>query len=106
MSGLAEAYRALGDEASAAAEVAAEATYERLGSYRPARELPDGLTRREYEVLTLVADGRSNRTDRRGALHQRPHGRPAPDKHLHQDRCHLPTQAARYAIDRGMTGTR
>ena len=27
----------------------------------PCAELPDGLTPRESEVLTLVADGRSNR---------------------------------------------
>ena len=103
---LAEAYRALGDEASAAAEVArAEATYERLGSYRPARNC-----RRADAARGRGADTCGRRTlqpaDRRGALHQRPHGRPAPDKHLHQDRCHLRTQAARYAIDRGMTGTR
>src|SRR4029453_5142746 len=59
---LAEAYRALGDEASAAAEVArAEATYERLGARQRAREAPDGVTGREREVLSLVADGRSNR---------------------------------------------
>jgi len=59
---LAEAYRAFGDAASADAElVRAEAVYERLGARRPIRELPDGLTPREYEVLRLVADGRSNR---------------------------------------------
>ena len=41
---LAETYRALGDEVSAAAEVAkAQATFERLGAHRPAPELPDGL---------------------------------------------------------------
>jgi DNA-binding NarL/FixJ family response regulator len=59
---LAEAYRAFGDAASADAELArAEAVYERLGARPPMRELPHGLTQREYEVLTLVADGRSNR---------------------------------------------
>ena len=104
---LAEAYRALGDEASAAAEAArAEATYERLGFHQPARTLPDGLTRREGEVLTLVADGRSNReiadalyiSDRTVA------------RHLTNIYTKIGvtsrTQAARYAIDRGMTGTR
>jgi DNA-binding NarL/FixJ family response regulator len=30
-------------------------------AFPPMRELPHGLTPREYEVLTLVADGRSNR---------------------------------------------
>ena len=59
---LAAAYRAFGDAASASAELArAEAVYERLGARRPMRKLPRGLTSREYEVLTLVADGRSNR---------------------------------------------
>jgi len=104
---LAEAYRALGDEPSAAAEVArAEATYERLGAHRPARELPDGLTRRECEVLTLVADGRSNRqigevlyiSDRTVARHL--------TNIFTKIGVTSRTQAARYAIDRGMTGTR
>ena len=59
---LAEAYRALGDTAAAAAELArAEAVFERLGARRTQSELPDGLSPREYEVLTLVADGCSNR---------------------------------------------
>ena len=59
---LADAYRALGDDASADAELArAQAVYERLGVQRPMRELPDGLTAREYEVLTHVAEGHSNR---------------------------------------------
>ena len=59
---LADAYRAFGDVASANAELArADAVYERLGARRSMRELPDGLTPREYEVLTLVGAGRSNR---------------------------------------------
>jgi DNA-binding NarL/FixJ family response regulator len=59
---LAEAYRALDDEVSAASEVSlAEATFERLGASRPTQEAPDGLTSRECEVLALVAAGRSNR---------------------------------------------
>jgi DNA-binding NarL/FixJ family response regulator len=103
---LAEAYRTFGDEASAAAEIArAEAMYTRLGAHRPAPALPDGLTRREGEVLTLVADGRSNRgiadalyiSDRTVA------------RHLTNIYTKIGvtsrTQAARYAIDRGMTGT-
>ena len=58
---LAEACRAFGDAASADAVLArAEAVYERLGARRPMRELPNGLTPRGYEVLTLVADRRSN----------------------------------------------
>ncbi|HEX6327355.1 MAG TPA: helix-turn-helix transcriptional regulator [Jiangellaceae bacterium] len=104
---LAEAYRALGDEASAAAEIArAEATYERLGAHRPARETPDGLTRRECEVLTLVADGHSNRqigemlyiSDRTVARHL--------TNIFHKIGVTSRTQAARYAVDRGMTATR
>ncbi len=104
---LAEAYRALGDEASAAAEVArAEATYERLGAHWPARESPDGLTRRECEVLTLVADGRSNRqigealyiSDRTVARHL--------TNIFHKIGVTSRTQAARYAHDHGMTATR
>jgi DNA-binding NarL/FixJ family response regulator len=102
---LAEAYRTLGDEASAAAEIAsAEAIYTRLGAHQPASALPDDLTRREGEVLKLVADGRSNReiadalyiSDRTVA------------RHLTNIYTKIGvtsrTQAARYAIDRGMTG--
>jgi DNA-binding NarL/FixJ family response regulator len=104
---LAEAYRALGDAVSAAAEVArAEAAYERLGVHRPAWESPDGLTRRECEVLALVADGRSNRqigeelyiSDRTVARHL--------TNIFHKIGVTSRTQAARYAIDRGMTATR
>jgi DNA-binding CsgD family transcriptional regulator len=104
---LAEAYRALDDEASAVAEIArAEATYERLGAHRPPRESPGGLTRRECEVLALVADGRSNRqigeelyiSDRTVARHL--------TNIFHKIGVTSRTQAARYAIDRGMTATR
>ena len=104
---LAEAYRTLDDEASAAAEVArAEATYERLGAHQRAREAPDGLTGREREVLTLVADGRSNRqigeelyiSDRTVARHL--------TNIFHKIGVTSRTQAARYAIDRGMTAPR
>ena len=104
---LAGAYRALGDEASAAAEVArAEATYERLGAHRPARESPDGLTRRECEVLTLVADGRSNREIGEALyISDRTVGR-----HLtnifHKIGVTSRTQAARYALDRGISTSR
>jgi DNA-binding NarL/FixJ family response regulator len=104
---LAEAYRALGDEESAAAEVArAEAAYERLGAHRPARGSPDGLTRRECEVLTLLADGRSNReigqalyiSERTVARHM--------TNIFHKINVTSRTQAARYAIDHGLTATR
>ncbi len=104
---LAEAYRALGDEASAAAEVArAEATYERLGAHRPVPESPGGLTRRECEVLVLVADGRSNReigeklfiSDRTVARHL--------TNIFHKIGVSSRTQAARYAIDHGLTTAR
>ena len=101
---LAEAYRALGDAVSAAAEVErAKAIYERLGAHRPPWESPDGLTRRECEVLALVADGRSNRqigealyiSDRTVARHL--------TNIFHKIGVTSRTQAARYAIDRGMT---
>jgi DNA-binding NarL/FixJ family response regulator len=101
---LAEAYRALGDAVSAAAEVErAKDIYERLGVHRPAWESPDGLTRRECEVLALVADGRSNRqigealyiSDRTVARHL--------TNIFHKISVTSRTQAARYAIDRGMT---
>ena len=101
---LAEAYRALDDDASAAAEVArAEAMYERLGAHRPAPDLPDGLTRREWEVLSLVADGRSNReigerlyiSDRTVARHL--------TNIFFKIGVTSRTQAARYAIDHGLT---
>ncbi|MCW6005772.1 response regulator transcription factor [Micromonospora sp. CPCC 205371] len=104
---LAEAYRALGDEASAVAEVArAEKTYEHLGAHRPARGSPGGLTRRECEVLALVADGRSNReigealyiSDRTVARHL--------TNIFHKIDVSSRTQAARYAIDHGLTATR
>jgi DNA-binding NarL/FixJ family response regulator len=104
---LAEAYRALDDEASAAAEVArAEATYERLGAHQRAREAPDGLTGRECEVLSLVADGRSNReigerlyiSDRTVARHL--------TNIFHKIGVTSRTQAARYAIDHGLTVSR
>lgn len=104
---LAGAYRALGDEASAAAEVArAKATFERLGARRPVPESPGGLTRRECEVLVLVADGRSNReigeklfiSDRTVARHL--------TNIFHKIGATSRTQAARYAIDHGLTSAR
>ncbi len=104
---LAEAYRALGDEESAAAEASlADATFERLGAHRPSREAPDGLTERECEVLALVADGRSNREIGEALyISDRTVGR-----HLtnifHKIGATSRTQAARYAIDHGMTATR
>ena len=104
---LAEAYRALGDEESAASEEAlAKATFERLGARRPAPEAPDGLTARECEVLALVAEGRSNRqigevlfiSDRTVARHL--------TNIFHKIDVESRTQAARYAIDHGMTTAR
>ncbi|WP_410791410.1 LuxR C-terminal-related transcriptional regulator [Kribbella sp. C-35] len=104
---LAAAYQALGDEASAAAEVArAETTFERLGAYWPAPGRPDGLTGRECEVLSLVADGRSNReigrtlyiSDRTVARHL--------TNAFHKIGVTSRTQAARYAIDHGLTVSR
>jgi DNA-binding NarL/FixJ family response regulator len=107
---LAQAYRSLGDEASAGAEAAqAEATYVRLGAHRHAHveaSPPDGLSRRECEVLALVADGRSNREiGERLFISDRTVGR-----HLtnifHKIGATSRTQAARYAIDHGLSITR
>jgi len=104
---LAEAYQAFGDAASADAELArAEAVYERLGARRPMRELPNGLSPREYEVLTLVAAGRSNReigaalfiSDRTVARHL--------TNIYNKIGVTSRTQAARYAIDHQMTVAR
>jgi DNA-binding NarL/FixJ family response regulator len=98
---LAEAYEALGDHASAAAELArARATYGRLGIR--ATELPDGLSRREAEVLGLLAAGGSNReiaqalviSDRTVARHL---------TNLYRKiGVTSRTQAARYAVDHGL----
>jgi DNA-binding NarL/FixJ family response regulator len=102
---LAGAYRSLGDETSAAVEEAhAEAAYLRLGAHRPAP--PDGLSRRECEVLALVADGRSNReigealliSDRTVARHL--------TNIFHKIGVTSRTQAVRYAIDHELTLTR
>ena len=84
----------------------ARAVYERLGVHRPAWESPDGLTRRECEVLTLVADGRSNRqigealyiSDRTVARHL--------TNIFHKIAITSRTQAARYAIDHRLTVSR
>ena len=81
----------------------AEAVYEQLGARRPMRALPHGLTRREYEVLTLVADGRSNReigaalfiSDRTVARHL--------TNIYNKIGVTSRTQAARYAIDQHIT---
>ncbi|MDQ4114608.1 MAG: helix-turn-helix transcriptional regulator [Actinomycetota bacterium] len=104
---LAQAYRSLGDDLSAAAEAAqAEATYVRLGAHRAVPTAPDGLSRRECEVLGLVADGRSNReigetlfiSDRTVARHL--------TNIFHKIGVTSRTQATRYAIDHGLTVTR
>jgi DNA-binding NarL/FixJ family response regulator len=104
---LAQAYRNVGDEESAASEEAlANATFERLGARRAAREAPDGLTTRECEVLALVAEGRSNRqigealfiSDRTVARHL--------TNIFHKIDVESRTQAARYAIEHGLTRVR
>jgi DNA-binding NarL/FixJ family response regulator len=104
---LARAYRALGDEASADAEEAqAEATYERLGAHRHGQRPPDGLSRRECEVLALVAEGHSNRqigetlfiSDRTVARHL--------TNIFNKIGATSRTQAARYAVDHGLTAAR
>ena len=104
---LAHAYRALGDEVSASAESAqAEAAYERLGVRQLAAKPPAGLSRRECEVLALVAGGHSNRqigerlfiSDRTVARHL--------TNIFHKIGATSRTQAARYAFDHGLTVTR
>jgi DNA-binding NarL/FixJ family response regulator len=104
---LARAYRALGDEASADAEDAqAEATYERLGAHRHGQRPPAGLSRRECEVLALVAEGHSNRqigetlfiSDRTVARHL--------TNIFNKIGATSRTQAARYAVDHGLTAAR
>lgn len=104
---LAEAYRALNDELSAAAELArAEETFGRLRARRTALQAPDGLTGRECEVLSLVADGRSNReigeklyiSDRTVARHLTNIFGKIGIKNR--------TEAARYAVDHGITASR
>ena len=104
---LSQTYRSLGDEASAAAEAAqAEAAFVRLGIHRRVSSPPDGLSRRECEVLALVADGRSNReigetlfiSDRTVARHL--------TNIFHKIGASSRTQAVRYAIDHMLTVTR
>ncbi|MPZ51267.1 MAG: hypothetical protein GEU79_00780 [Acidimicrobiia bacterium] len=101
---LAKAYRALGDEASAAAEDArADETHERLKTQQSEPEISDVLTGRECEVLALVAEGRSNRqigedlfiSDRTVARHL--------TNIFHKLGVANRTEAARYAVDHGIT---
>lgn len=103
---LAEAYRALGDEASAAAEDRrAEEAYELLDIARPGSEARGGLSRREYEVLALVAEGRSNREiGEQLFISDRTVGRHLTNIY-HKLAVSSRTQAARYAIERGMITT-
>jgi DNA-binding NarL/FixJ family response regulator len=104
---LADAYRALGDEASAFAEARrAEEVNARLFAPPPDEEAPGGLSRRELEVLTLVAEGRSNQEIADQLfISDRTVGR-----HLTNIYNKLGvtsrTQAARYALDHGMTAIR
>jgi DNA-binding NarL/FixJ family response regulator len=68
---IARAYRALGDEDAAARELrAARTIFQRLGAHAAIAEvdrllgpdaLPGGLSKREAEVLRLIAAGKSNR---------------------------------------------
>jgi hypothetical protein len=55
------------------------------GPPQPAAPDPGKLSARERELVTLVAQGRTN-ADRRRAVHQRPHRRLAPGPYPGQDR--------------------
>ena len=56
------------------------------GPPQPAAPGPGKLSARERELVTLVAQGRTNAADRRRAVHQRPHGQLAPGPDPGQDR--------------------
>lgn len=102
---LADAYRLLGDEASAAAERSQATTIlERLGLGEWAKpESPAGLTGRECQVLARVAEGMSNQeigedlfiSDRTVARHL--------TNIFHKIGVTNRTEAARYAIDHRIT---
>ena len=62
---------------------------------RPRRPLPE-LTAREISVLKLVADGRTNRLDRRGPRPVRAHRQEPPRPHLAQARHRRPRRARRH----------
>jgi DNA-binding NarL/FixJ family response regulator len=103
---LAEAYRAVGDEASAAEESAlAESILDRLGWRRQTPEAPDGLTARECEVLALLAQGCSNRQIGEALFIS--HRTVA--RHLtnifHKIDVESRTQATRYALDHHLVST-
>lgn len=102
---LADAYRAMGDEESAAAEARlAEATFRQLGVPLPAPPVPGGLTGREREVLALVAQGMTNAeigialfiSDRTVARHL--------TNIFHKIDVTSRTQATRYALEHHVTG--
>ena len=59
------------------------------GSRRSRRPTRHGLSRRELEVLRLVAVGEEQPRDRRRARHQRAHGRAARPEHLREARALL-----------------
>lgn len=100
---LADTYRALGDDVSADAEQSrAKEIYERLGVQNTGPEPPDGLTRRECEVLGLLADGRSNRDiGEELYISHRTVGRHLTNIY-HKIGVTNRTEAARYAVDHGI----
>ena len=52
-----------------------------------------GLTKRELELVGLVASGRSNKENRLPVLPSGGHGQAPPQQHLRQDRCVQPARA-------------
>ena len=59
------------------------------------------LSARERELVTLVAQGRTEAPDRRAAVHQRPHGRLTPGPDPRQDRLPPPRRPDPPGPDRG-----
>ena len=82
------AARPLAGRAAAAIEALGESAEQRLG--RAAADGESPLTRRELEVVRLVADGPHQPRDRRRALPQPAHGRHARPQHPRQARLPLP----------------
>jgi len=69
---------------------AAAARRRRPPERTPSGELPDGLTQREAEILSMIAQGKTNPRHRRRAVPQQPHRENPHQPHLRQDRFRRP----------------